>query len=177
VSNRRKVKQVNGGKLTRDRADWTGKIRLSNGTRVKPQARSAREANRSWLAGASARSKTSGVQAIKSGVAIQPGLPDDVPAQQGTSAVHLLCTFGRPAADLPWTPRRHRRGHRGPRRSRRNGTLRASCSPPLSPRSRASLVAPLGSLSAVAAEDQRQQVALFLGQRGQAIYYLPGVLG
>ena len=35
----------------------------------------------------------------------------------------------------------------------------------------------LGSLAALTAEDQRQNLALLVGQRGQAIYHLPGVLG
>ena len=78
VSNRRKLRQGNGGKLTRDRAQWTHKTRLGGGSAaVRPAASRNRAAGRDQLGGISARSRSGGVQAVQGGQAIwcDPALP------------------------------------------------------------------------------------------------------
>lgn len=77
VSNRRKLRQGNGGKLTRDRAAWTHKTRLGSGSSAfRPAASRSRAAGRDRLAGVSARSRSGGVQAVQGGLALwcDPGL-------------------------------------------------------------------------------------------------------
>jgi hypothetical protein len=77
VSNSRKLRQGNGGKLTRDRAQWTHKTRLGSGSSAfRPAASRDRAAGRDRLAGISARSRSGGVQAVQGGPALRcdPGL-------------------------------------------------------------------------------------------------------
>lgn len=77
VSNKRKLRQGNGGKLTRDRAAWTHKTRLGSGSSAfKPAASRSRMAERDLLGGISARSRSGGVQAAQGGLAVRfdPGL-------------------------------------------------------------------------------------------------------
>jgi len=72
VSNRRKLRQGNGGKLTRDRAQWTHKTRLGGGSAaVRSAASRDRVAGRDQLGGVSARSRSGGVQAVRGGQAIR----------------------------------------------------------------------------------------------------------
>jgi hypothetical protein len=71
VSNRRKLRQGNGGRLTRDRAAWTHKIRLGSGSSaLRPAASRSRAAERDRLGSISARSRSGGVQAARGGLAI-----------------------------------------------------------------------------------------------------------
>jgi hypothetical protein len=77
VSNRRQLRQGNGGKLTRDRAAWTHKTRLGSGSSAfRPAASRTRVAGRDRLGGISARSRSGGVQAAQGGLAVRfdPGL-------------------------------------------------------------------------------------------------------
>jgi hypothetical protein len=77
VSNRRKLRQGNGGKLTRDRAAWTHKTRLGSGSSAfRPAASRSRVAERDRLNGVFARSRSGGVQAVQGGLALwcDPGL-------------------------------------------------------------------------------------------------------
>jgi len=77
VSNRRKLRQGNGRKLTRDRAAWTHKTRLGSGSSAsRPAASRSRTAERDRLTSVSARSRSNGVQAGQGGLAIwcDPGL-------------------------------------------------------------------------------------------------------
>jgi hypothetical protein len=71
VSNRRKPRQRNGGKLTRDRTEWTHKKRFggAGASICKPAASRNREAERVQLGGVSARSSSNGVQMVKGGKA------------------------------------------------------------------------------------------------------------
>jgi hypothetical protein len=73
VSNRRKLRQGNGGRLTRDRADWAHKIRFgSEAGAFKPTASRNRAADRSQVHGVFARNNSNGVQAVKGGLSIRP---------------------------------------------------------------------------------------------------------
>jgi hypothetical protein len=77
VSNRRKLRQGNGGKLTRDRAAWTHKTRFGGGSSAfRPAAGRSRAAERDLLGGLSARGRSGGVQAVQGGLALwcDPGL-------------------------------------------------------------------------------------------------------
>jgi hypothetical protein len=79
MSNRRKLRQDNGGKLTRDRAEWTHKTRLGSGSSAfRPAASRSRMAERDRLGGISARSRSGGVQAVQGGLAVWcgPALPE-----------------------------------------------------------------------------------------------------
>jgi hypothetical protein len=72
VSNRRMLRQGNGGRLTRDRAAWTHKTRLGGGSNAfRPAASRSRMAERDLLGGVSARSRSGGVQAVQGGRALQ----------------------------------------------------------------------------------------------------------
>jgi hypothetical protein len=72
VSNRRKLRQGNGGKLTRDRAKWTHKTRLSSGSSAfRPAASRNRAAERDRLHGVSARNWSNGVQAAQGGLSVR----------------------------------------------------------------------------------------------------------
>jgi hypothetical protein len=72
VSDRRKLRQGNGGKLTRDRAQWTHKTRLGAGSAaVRPAASRTWAAGRDQLAGISVRHGSGGVQAVQGGQAIR----------------------------------------------------------------------------------------------------------
>jgi len=72
------LRQGNGGKLTRDRAEWTHKTRLGSGSSAfRPAASRNRAAERDRLNGVSARSQSNGVQAAQGGLSIRcaPDLP------------------------------------------------------------------------------------------------------
>jgi hypothetical protein len=72
VSNRRKLRQGNGGKLTRDRAEWTHKTRLGSGSSAfRPAASRNRAAERDQLHGVYARSLSNGVQAARGGLSVR----------------------------------------------------------------------------------------------------------
>jgi hypothetical protein len=79
VSNSRKLRQGNGGRLTRDRAEWTRKTRLGSGSSAfRPAASRNRAAERNRLNSLSARSLSNGVQAARGGLSVRlyPGLPE-----------------------------------------------------------------------------------------------------
>jgi hypothetical protein len=71
MSNSRKLRQGNGGRLTRDRAAWTHKTRLGSGSSAfRPAASRSRAAERDRLNGVSARNRSNGVKAAQGGLAI-----------------------------------------------------------------------------------------------------------
>jgi len=81
VSYRRKLRQGNGSRLTRDRAAWTHKTRLGGGSRTfRPAGSRNRAAEREQLGSISARSRSGGVQAVQDGLALwcNPGLLETV---------------------------------------------------------------------------------------------------
>jgi len=72
VSNRRKLRQGNGGKLARDRAKWTHKTRLGGGSSAfRPAASRNRAAERDRLQGVSARNWSNGVQTAQGGLSVR----------------------------------------------------------------------------------------------------------
>jgi hypothetical protein len=74
MSNKRKLRQRNGGKLTRDRQEWTHKKRLGYGSAIlMPTAGRNRTSNRNELHSIAARTMSNGVQKIKGGQAINYG--------------------------------------------------------------------------------------------------------
>lgn len=71
MSNRRKLRQCNGGKLTRDRTEWTSKIRLGHGAHAyKSVASHNRVAERDRLTGVAARQLPNGVQSVQGGLTV-----------------------------------------------------------------------------------------------------------